>query len=112
MASSVSALRAARLRRIRALKKRGWTSARIGRELDLAPSTVRDYLNDPTRAKARIRQSRYSVVGVSMPADGTPIRSVKARWKRGGPHQGEGMAHAETRGRQLRAIIGKKAYAR
>ena len=103
---SVSETRRERLRAIRAAKKRGLTSKQIGAEIGIAPSTVRDYLNDPGREKARIRQRRYSVVGISMPAGGTPIRDVKARWKRGGPHRGEGMEAARIRGRQMRAVTG------
>lgn len=101
-------LRRRRIAEARKLKKQGLTSAQIGAQMGLAPTTVRDYLNDPQRRKARKRQSRYSVVGVSMPAGGTPIESVRAKWERGAPAKGVGMGAARKRGRQLRAIIGSR----
>ncbi len=103
--ANVSPTRRARLARIRSLKAEGKTSAQIGREMGLAPSTVRDYLNDPLRAKARRRQLAYAVEGVHMPAGGTPITSVRPSAKFH-PHKGRGVSHNLARGRQVRAIIG------
>jgi hypothetical protein len=77
----------------------------VCRELGIAPSTVRDYLNDPFRAKARKRQRTYAVDGVTMPAGGTPIKAVTPSAKFT-PHKGKGVAHNLARGRQMRAIIG------
>lgn len=102
---SVSPTRRARLTRIRELKAQGKTSAEIGEEMGLAPSTVRDYINDPFRAKARHRQLEYAVEGVHMPAGGTPITSVRPTAKFT-PHKGKGVSHNLARGRQMRAIIG------
>ena len=103
--ADVSPTRRARLKRIRALKAEGKSSAQIGREMGLAPSTVRDYLNDPLRAKARRRQLAYAVEGVHMPAGGTPITQVRPSAKFT-PHKGRGVSHNLARGRQVRAIIG------
>lgn len=103
---AVSAIRRARIVKVQALKKHGFSSPEIGKRLNLAPSTVRDYLNDPYRGKARKRQRKFPVVGVSMPAGGTEISAVKTRWKSGAPAQPEGPAGAAKRGRQMRAVIG------
>ncbi len=103
---AASALRVKRIRRIAALRSQGLSSSQIGKRLDLAPSTVRDYERDPFRTKARRRQRRYAVEGVSMPAGGTEIASVKGSWKKGGPHEGKGRVHNQARGRQMRAVIG------
>jgi hypothetical protein len=105
----VSPTRRARLARIRALKAKGRTSTQIGRELDLAPSTVRDYLNDPYRQKARKRQRTYGVEGVTMPSGGTEITEVRPSAKFT-PHKGKGREHNLARGRQVRAIIGWAAH--
>ena len=104
-----SPLRVRRIRRIAALRSQGLSSTQIGKRLRLAPSTVRDYERDPFRAKARRRQKRWAVEGVSMPAGGTPVAGVKGQWKSGGPHKGVGVAHNKARGRQMRAIIGSYA---
>lgn len=109
MASPVTALRLRRIRRIAGLRAQGLSSSQIGKRLDLAPSTVRDYINDPFRQRARKRQRRWGVVGVTMPAGGTPIDYVKGSWKRGAPHEGVSLRDAEIRGRQLRAVIGSQA---
>ena len=94
-------LRRRRIRRVHALHAQGLSSKAIGKRLDLAPTTVRDYLNDPLRAKARKRQAKGAVAGVA------GISSVKLDgWKRGGPVQGKGAGKARARGRQVRAIIG------
>ena len=106
----VSVLRRRRIVRVQALKAQGLSSAEIGRRLKLAPSTVRDYSNDPLRKRARHRQRRYPVRGVTMPAGGTSIEAVKTHWKRGAPAGQPGLADATLRGRQMRAIIG--SYAR
>ena len=103
--ADVSATRRARLKRIRAYKAKGLTSPQIAKKMGIAPSTVRDYLNDPYRTKARRRQLAYAVEGVHMPAGGTPITSVKPSAKFH-PHQGRGVSHNLARGRQMRAIIG------
>lgn len=103
---AASALRAERLRRIKALKRQGLSSPQIARELGIAPSTVRDYLNDPYRQKARRRQRRWAVEGVSMPAGGTEISAVKGKTKKWHPHEGKGRIHNQARGRQMRAVIG------
>ena len=108
--SPVTPTRQLRLGAIRRLHDRGLSSREIGRQLDLAPSTVRDYLNDPYREKARLRQSFHSVRGVTMPAGATPITKVKARWARGGPVKGRGALAADARGVQLRAVIGSYAH--
>lgn len=101
-----SALRRERLRSIRQLKQAGLSSTEIGRELGLAPSTVRDYLNDPTRSKARIRQrARLFVLG-GPTLGGTQVTDVSRKWRRGGPAKGASPTAAEKRGRQLRAIVG------
>lgn len=97
--------RAARLAAIKRLKAKGRTSSQIGRELGLAPSTVRDYLNDPDRARARKRQLRYAVEGVTMPAGGTEVTHVTASAKFT-PHKGKGRSHNLARGRQYQAIVG------
>jgi hypothetical protein len=102
----VSVLRKRRIARVQALKSQGLSSAEIGRRLKLAPSTVRDYSNDPLRKRARHRQRKYPVRGVHMPAGGTAIEAVKANWKRGGPAGEPGLADATLRGRQMRAVIG------
>lgn len=109
-APAVTAFRLRRIRRIAGLRSQGLSSRQIGHRLGLAPSTVRDYVNDPFRQRARKRQRRWGVVGVSMPAGGTPIDYVKGHWKSGAPHKGASLHDAEVRGRQLRAVIG--SYAR
>ena len=108
-APTVSAERKRRIRRIHGLRSQGLTSPQIAHRLGLAPSTVRDYINDPFRQRARKRQRRWGVVGVTMPAGGTPIDYVKGTWKRGAPHEGVSLRDAEIRGRQLRAVIGSQA---
>lgn len=109
MAAAVSVLRLRRIRRIAGLRAQGYSSSQIGHRLGLAPSTVRDYVNDPFRQRARKRQRRWGVVGVTMPAGGTPIDYVKGHWKKGAPHKGTSLHDAEIRGRQLRAVIGSQA---
>jgi hypothetical protein len=103
-----SDLRRRRVRRIAGLRAQGLNSPQIGKRLGIAPSTVRDYERDPFRQKARRRQKRWAVEGVSMPAGGTPIAGVKGRWAKGAPHKGVGKAHNLARGRQLRAVIGSR----
>lgn len=100
---SASALRKRRVRRVAALRAQGLTSAQIGKRLGLAPSTVRDYWNDPLRRRARARQARWAVTGVA------GITSVKKEWRKGAPHPGKGAPHAAARGRQMRAVIGSYA---
>ena len=102
----VTVLRKRRIVRVQALKAQGLSSVEIGRRLKLAPSTVRDYINDPLRLRARHRQRHYPVRGVHMPAGGTPIAAVKSHWKSGGPAGEPGLAGAAIRGRQMRAVIG------
>ena len=109
MVPMASPLRVRRIRRIAALRSQGLSSTQIGKRLRLAPSTVRDYERDPFRAKARRRQKRWAVEGVSMPAGGTPIAGVKGTWKKGAPHKGVGRHHNIVRGQQMRAIIGSRA---
>jgi hypothetical protein len=99
-----------RIRRIASLRSQGLSSPQIGKRLGIAPSTVRDYERDPFRKKARRRQLRYGVEGVSMPAGGTPIESVKAHWKSGAPAKGKGVAANLKRGRQMRAVIGSYSH--
>lgn len=96
MSATASATRRARLKAIRALKAKGRSSAEIGRELNLAPSTVRDYLNDPFRAKARRRQRRYGVTGIKT------VSEMHPPWKRSAPSE----KGASYRGRQMRALTG------
>lgn len=106
---ALSKARQVRIRRVHALRAQGLSSPQIGTRLGIAPSTVRDYINDPYRQRARKRQRRWAVDGVSMPAGGTEITSVKGKWRSGGPHQGEGVAHNRARGRQMQAVIGHYA---
>ncbi len=99
-----SALRAARLKRIRALKAQGRSSAQIGSELGIAPSTVRDYLTDPNRERARKRQLSYAVdPGVSLNGGEVTALHPSAQFT---PHKGKGRVHNAARNRQARAIIG------
>ena len=107
---AVSATRQRRIRRVQALRSQGLSSSEIGRRLNLAPSTVRDYWGDPLRKKARVRQRRYGVSpAIHMPRG--VITSVKAptkRWHPAGKPNTE--AGAKARNRQMRAVIG--SYAR
>lgn len=103
---TVSNFRLERLRTITELKKAGMSSSQIGRQVGLAPSTVRDYLNDPNRAKARTRQSAKLYVLDGPTLGGTEVTQVKRRWKSGGPAKGNSIAAFEKRGRQLRAVVG------
>jgi predicted transcriptional regulator len=96
--------RAARLAKIRALKAKGLTSPQIGKELGLAPSTVRDYLNDPERSSARKRQLRYAVEP-GLPLNGGEIVALHPSAKFT-PHKGKGRVHNAARRRQAQAIIG------
>ncbi len=100
-----SSTRRQRLATIRRLKKQGESSSAIGKQLGLAPSTVRDYLNDPQRVKARRRQLTYAVEGVRMPAGGREVTHV-TRSAKFTPHKGKGRVHNQARGRQYRAIVG------
>ena len=109
---AISALRAARIRKIAALRSQGLSSPQIGKRLKLAPSTVRDYERDPYRNRARARQRTLGVSGVSMPAGGTPILAVKPGTKKWHPHKGVGVKHNAIRGVQLRAVIGSRARGR
>lgn len=101
---AASSLRAARLAQIRALKAKGYKSPQIARELGLAPSTVRDYLNDPERAKARKRQLTYAVEpGIALNGGEVTALRPSAKFT---PHKGRGKVHNAARNRQARAIIG------
>lgn len=97
---ALSALRRHRLHRCHGLRAQGLTSAAVGRRLGIAPTTVRDYWNDPLRVKARARQAQLGVAG-----GGT----VAKKWRRGGPHQGTGARHARVRAVQLGIIRGHYA---
>lgn len=99
----ISATRRRRLHRVHALQAQSLTSRQVGQRLRLAPSTVRDYWNDPLRAKARARQAQLGVAGVE------GVRTVAPVWKRGGPHRGRGAVHARIRARQLAAVRGRYA---
>ena len=103
---TASNFRLERLRTITELKKAGLSSSQIGKQVGLAPSTVRDYLNDPKRAKARIRQARKLYVLDGPTLGGTEVTRVRRRWKSGGPAKGNSIAAMEARGRQLRAVVG------
>jgi hypothetical protein len=102
-----TAKRRERLAIIRRYKRQGLTSQEIGQRTGIAPSTVRDYLTDPRRERARSRQRQLGVTGVTNPSGVYPVTKLKASgWKRGGPHRGRGAENAATRGRQVRALIG------
>ena len=92
---AASALRQARVRDVLRLRKQGLSSSEIGKRLGLKPSTVRDYWNDPDRAKARIRQRKYGVVGIKT------VTEMHPPWKRSRPAD-----TASSRGRQMRALTG------
>lgn len=99
-----SPLRAKRLTEIRRLKASGRSSAQIGRELGLAPSTVRDYLTDPNRERARKRQLTYAVEpGVNLNGGEVTALRPSAKFT---PHKGKGKGHNAARNRQARALIG------
>ncbi len=99
-----SALRIARIAEIGRLKSQGLSSAQIGKRLGLAPSTVRDYLTDPNRDRARRRQLSYAV-DPSVSLNGGEITALHAS-KKFTPHKGRGKGHNAARNRQVRAIIG------
>lgn len=103
---AATALRKRRVRRIASLRSQGLSSSQIGKRLNLAPSTIRDYERDPFRDKARKRQRRYAVEGVTNPSGEYEVKTMKGTWKSGGPHEGKGRVHNKTRGRQMRALIG------
>lgn len=105
---ALSTTRQARIQRVHGLKSQGLSSKQIGERLDLAPSTVRDYLNDPLRRKARRRQLKWGIGGVHMPEGGTEIlRYKKTRWKNSQKPAGPpGPAGEAKRERQMRAMIG------
>ena len=103
---TASNFRLERLRTITELKRAGLSSSQIGKQVGLAPSTVRDYLNDPHRSKARIRQTRKLYVLDGPTLGGTEVVQVKRRWKSGAPAKGHSIEAMEKRGRQLRAVVG------
>lgn len=99
-----STLRAERLRKIRRLKAQGKSSSAIGREIGIAPSTVRDYLSDPNRERARKRQLSYAVdPAVNLNGGQVTALHPSAKFT---PHKGRGKVHNAARSRQARALIG------
>ena len=98
--------RQTRIELVRELKRKGYSSREIGERVGVAPSTVRDYLLDPGRVKARRRQRELGVSGVTNPSGVYPVTGMKSRWKKGGPHRGKGETNAYVRGIQMRALIG------
>lgn len=103
---TASNFRLERLRTIQELHKAGLSSPQIGREVGLAPSTVRDYLNDPTRVKARVRQRSRLLVLDGPTLGGTEVTTTRRRWKNNAQAKGHSIASAEKRGKQLRAVVG------
>lgn len=101
-----SPFRLARIEAVTKMVTEGFSTREIAELLHIAPTTVRDYRNDPERKKARKRQRKYPVTGISIPAGGTPVAAVKSRWKSGGPAGDPGLAGAAIRGRQMRAVTG------
>lgn len=91
-----SALRKARVRDVLRLTRQGKSSSEIAKQLGIAPSTVRDYRNDPYRTKARVRQRVYGVTGIKT------VTEMHPPWKKSAPSK-LGASH---RGRQMRALTG------
>jgi transcriptional regulator with XRE-family HTH domain len=92
------------VRRVQALKAKGLTSPQIGKKLGIAPSTVRDYLNDPDRSKARRRQLTYAVEP-AIQLNGGEVTAIHKTAKFT-PHKGKGRGHNAARSRQMQAVIG------
>lgn len=96
--------RAQRLEQIRELKARGLTSRQIAAEVGVAVNTVRDYLSDPTGAKARARKASYAGVciecgGPTNGGSGPGKASLRCSYcVRGIP---SGRAHRPTRRRTV-----------
>ena len=103
----LSPKRRGRVELARRYKAQGLTSRAISERMGIAPSTVRDYLTDPYRRRARSRQRQLGVTGVTNPSGVYPVTNLKASgWKKGGPHRGAGATGAYVRGVQVRALIG------
>jgi transcriptional regulator with XRE-family HTH domain len=92
------------VRRVQALKAKGLTSPQIGKKLGIAPSTVRDYLNDPDRAKARRRQLTHAVEP-AIALNGGEVTAIRET-RKFKPHKGKGRGHNAARSRQYQAIVG------
>lgn len=101
---AISAVRAARLKKIQALKAKGLKSPAIAKRLNLSPSTVRDYINDPYRAKARRRQLTLAVEP-AIALNGGEVTAIRQTAKFT-PHKGKGRAHNAARSRQYQAVVG------
>ncbi len=102
--SKITPQRRVRIRRIAALRAQGLSSPQIGKRLGIAPSTVRDYENDPYRQKARRRQLSYAVEP-ALRLNGGEVTAIHATAKFT-PHKGRGKTHNATRRRQAQALIG------
>jgi IS30 family transposase len=96
--------RAARIKQIRALQAKGLKSPQIAKRLGIAPSTVRGYVSDPDRAKARRRQLSYAVEP-AIALNGGEVTEIR-KTRKFTPHKGKGRAHNAARSRQYQAIVG------